>query len=108
MKPDTTENNGGDAAHVEGVDNGTGSRSPAVDTSGHLKLSDDAVNLNNDELRDQMTAQIKATKLSFTSKTAFQLYFYLFIAYCSKSTRTTKPLQQTLMKDHRFLGHGFR
>lgn len=53
-----------------------------VDTG--LVLDDHAVTLDSDELRDQMAAQIKSTKLSITSKASMQLWFYLFVAYCSK------------------------
>ena len=43
-----------------------------------------AIPIDSDDLRDQMAAQIKATKVSFTSKEAFQLYFFLAVAYCSE------------------------
>jgi hypothetical protein len=52
-----------------------------------------AIPIDSDELRDQMAAQIKATKVSFTSKEAFQLYFYLAVAYCSEFSRSLAPAQ---------------
>jgi hypothetical protein len=36
-----------------------------------------------EEIRDQMAAQIKASKLSFTSRASMQMYLILFISYCS-------------------------
>ena len=46
-------------------------------------LGDHVVGLDTDELRNQMTAQVNATKLRFTSKASLELLFYLFVAYCS-------------------------
>jgi hypothetical protein len=66
-------------SHVEG----------AVDTSEHqhedgmAAIQDHILTLTGDGIRDQMAAQIKASKLSFTSKVSIQMYIILFIAYCS-------------------------
>ncbi len=65
--------------HVEG---GTNTKSPGVVTG--LVLNDHVVTLDSDELRDQMAAQVKETRLKFTSAASLQMCFYLFVAYCSK------------------------
>ena len=57
----------------------------------NLTLADQFTSLSSDELRDQMTAQVKASKLRWTSAASFQLYFFLFVAYCSKyHSRSTR------------------
>ena len=46
--------------------------------------NDQALTLDSDEIRDQMAAQVKATRVKFTSKASIQMLFFLFVAYCSE------------------------
>ena len=56
---------------------------------GEIILGDHAVGLDADELRDQMVAQVKLHKLKFTSMASLQLFFFFFVAYCSKCQPTS-------------------
>lgn len=51
---------------------------------GQIVLGHHDFDLDADELRDQIAAQMKLHKLSFTSAASLQLLFYFFIAYCSE------------------------
>lgn len=78
--------------------------SPATDPS----LKDLAITLDSDELRDQMAAQVKATRLKFTSSASLQMFFFLFVAHCSKHpSLITCLFPKKLIKHHRFMGHWF-
>ena len=80
--PATTSDKMADtAAHVEAIRE---SHPPAGDTG--LVLNDHELTLDSDVLRDQMAAQVKATRIKFTSMASVEMCFYLFVAYCSKST----------------------
>lgn len=71
------KNTASDTAHVE----------VHHDTQSQTAISDDDVAskaLDSDELHEQMTAQVKATRLSWRSKASLQLWAMLFVAYCSK------------------------
>jgi hypothetical protein len=72
------------ATHIERGDVGDTKGAAAMGTG--IAINDHAITLDSDELRDQMTAQVKATKLRFTSAASMQLCFFLFVAYCSKYT----------------------
>lgn len=71
----------GVAMHVERA---AETAAPAEDMGASLGLNDCDESLDMDGLRDQMTAQVKATKLKFTSAASIQMCLYLFVAYCSK------------------------
>lgn len=98
------------AAHVEG-DNQDASASKTQDPSttqiealeDHILINGKPVALHSDELRDHMTAQIKATKIRFSSKSSIELLFYLFVAYCSTS-QSEKPSITPLTNNHQTLG----
>ncbi len=79
-----------DAVHLEAGHevSKTNVKPMVVDTS--FVLNDHAVTLDSEELREQMTAQVKATKLKFTSTTTLRLCFFLFVAYCSESSVTKR------------------
>ena len=81
MAPD---NHGPKAAHVEEETREAGPSKPKiVAEDDHIIINDHLVALRSDELRDQMAAQIKVTKIRPTSKASLQMYFFLFVAYCS-------------------------
>ncbi len=81
--PETNPATIGDAAamHVESP----AKVSSAVDDT-PVAMNSHGVHLDSDELREQMAAQVKATKLKVTSRTSLQIFFFLFVAYCSKSS----------------------
>lgn len=73
------------------VDISTKARSPAehptteppAGNTGSV-LNDQALTSDSDEIHDKMAAQVKATRVSFTSKASIQMLFILFVAYCSE------------------------
>ncbi len=67
-----------------GVGNLQGDSNPHRLDSVDVIINDEAVSMDHDERRDQMTAQVKATKLRMTSWASIQVLLFLFIAYCSK------------------------
>ncbi len=64
--------------------------SSSMDAAG--AINDHSIIMDADELRDQMAAQVKATKLSFSSAASMQLCFFLFVAYCSELPYMKEPL----------------
>jgi hypothetical protein len=40
--------------------------------------------LNDEQIRDQMAAHVRLSKLRFTSWSSIQLYIFFFVSYCSK------------------------
>ena len=98
------------APHVEGTQQQAAKLSSLDDDV--VVIDGRAIPIDSDELRDQMAAQIKATKVSFTSKEAFQLYFFLAVAYCSEFSHPPAPStfrrRLTRMMSPRLMGHGVR
>lgn len=97
---ETTPNKVVDSAtHIEVT---AKTNSPATDPS----LKDLAITLDSDELRDQMAAQVKATRLKFSSSASLPMFFFLFVAYCSKCPSVIIcPFSKKLIKNHRLMGH---
>lgn len=65
--------------------------SSAAQVEHHLRVSDHGIDiddlpvtLDSDDLRNQMAAQIKATKLPLSSAATIQMILCLFVAYCSE------------------------
>ena len=48
------------------------------------ELNDNVHTLDSEELRDQMAAQVRASKLKITSAASLQLCWYWSIAYCCR------------------------
>jgi hypothetical protein len=86
IMPETTPDKVVDAAtHVE-----VSAKTKSAVTEPSLK--DLAITLDSDDLRDQMAAQVKVTRLKFTSSASLQMFFFLFVAHCSKHPSVTTCL----------------